>query len=58
MNFTSSFKDLGLPADQVEGFDAYDVFSKYYWGYMPPDAEFTVTIPPNGVRLITFGPAE
>ncbi|XP_072040648.1 alpha-N-acetylgalactosaminidase-like isoform X7 [Amphiura filiformis] len=57
-SFTSSFKDLGLPADKVEGFDAYDVFSKYYWGYMPPDANFTVTIPPNGVRLIAFGQAE
>ena len=56
--FTATFKTLGLPVDKVLGFDALDMFTKEYWGYMTPNEYFTVTIPPNGVRLVRFGPAE
>lgn len=53
-----SLDKLKLPTKKVEGFDALDLFTGKYYGYMTPDAIFNCTVAPNGVTFLRFGMAE
>lgn len=53
-----SLKKLGLPVDKELGFDALDLFTGEYIGFMDSYSLFNSTVPPSGVRFYLFGPAE
>lgn len=53
-----SLEKLQLPTKTMEGFDAIDLFTGKYYGYMPPDAVFNCTVPATGVTFLDFGEAE
>ncbi|KAJ8028073.1 Alpha-N-acetylgalactosaminidase [Holothuria leucospilota] len=57
-NVSVPLEKLDLPTKEVEGFDALDLYSGKYYGYMPPDATFNCTVAPNGVTFLRFGMAE
>lgn len=58
VNITVSFKSLGLPVHDVEGFDVFDLFTGAYSGYLTPDSSYTYSVPPTGVVLVRIGQAE
>ena len=57
-NVSVPLEKLGLPTQEVEGFDALDLYTGKYYGYMPPDATFNCTVAPNSVTFLRFGVAE